>query len=69
MSKEHITYRTIDGIRYRCRDTGCDDLERAERNREMVAQNQFIDFWLMLEARQKEEEMREIGSIIRIRKR
>ena len=42
MSKEHITYRVIDGIRYRCIDTGCDDFDRAEYNRYIGEHNLFL---------------------------
>ena len=41
MTKAHETIRIIDGHRYCCRDVGCDDLERARYNREIVARRMF----------------------------
>ena len=47
---QRITHRTIDGVLYRCVDTGCDDLERAKRNRLIVSEGLFTTFYQMMEA-------------------
>lgn len=45
----------------------CGDLERAKRNREMVAQGQFVEYWIRLE--QQLESLDEAGEWIpKIRK-
>jgi len=43
------TIRIIKGIRYRCRDLGCDDLERAAQNRLMVANQEHTTAYRMVE--------------------
>lgn len=46
MSKEHVTYRVIDGVRCRCRDIGADNFDRAEFNRYLVANKTFSAYWI-----------------------
>lgn len=41
--------RIIDGIRYRCRDIGCDNPVRAAWNRYIVKHGLFTTFWRELE--------------------
>ena len=43
------TIRIINGKRYRCRDTGCDDPERAAENRKMVANRENTTAYLDVE--------------------
>ena len=47
---QQITRRTIDGIPCRCLDIGCDDLERAARNRLIIKEKLFTTFYLLMEA-------------------
>ena len=49
MSQEHIICRTINGIRYRCKDIGCDDFDRAEYNRYIGEHNLFLAGYLAVE--------------------
>lgn len=42
MSKTHETVRKIDGEYCHCIDIGCDDFDRAEWNRYVVANNLFV---------------------------
>jgi hypothetical protein len=37
----HIKIRWIDGVRWVCRDIGCDDFDRAAENRQMIKQGLF----------------------------
>lgn len=48
MSNE--TIRIINGKRYRCRDLGCDDLDRARRNRLIIANKLFTTFYEQTES-------------------
>ena len=49
MSKEHITYRIIDGVLCCCKDTGCDDFDRAEFNRYIIANKLFTTGYILVE--------------------
>ena len=64
-----IRYQTIGGVRYRICDLGCDDLELAKRNREMVAQNRCVEYWVRLENQLEQEEQQEIAGVIQVRRR
>lgn len=44
------TIKIINGKRYRCRDLGCDDLDRARRNRLIVANKLFTTFYEQVES-------------------
>ena len=48
--KYRLTRRCIDGVYYTCLDIGCDDLERAEQNRRMVANKDNVAGYLQIEA-------------------
>lgn len=48
--KTHEVIRTINGIRYRCKDTGCSDFDRAVENRYMVANSLFTTMYQQVES-------------------
>ena len=49
MSKEHIIHRVIDGIHCQCRDTGCDNFDRAEFNRYLITNGSFSTGYVLVE--------------------
>jgi len=44
-----VTTRLVDGKYYLCSDTGCDDPERAERNREIIKNHSFVEAYIIAE--------------------
>ena len=48
--KNPETTRVINGHRYRCRDTGCNDFDRAESNRFIVENQLFREAHMRAEA-------------------
>ena len=48
--KSNEKIKIINGIRYRCRDLGCDDPDRARRNRLIVANKLFTTFYEQVES-------------------
>lgn len=47
--KTHEVIRFINGLRYWCKDTGCDDFDRAAENRYMVAGGLFTTMYQRVE--------------------
>lgn len=64
-----IRYQTIGGIRYRIRDVGVDDLEKAALNRKRIAEGYGIEYWIRLENMLEQEEQQEIAGIIQVRRK
>jgi len=50
MGRQKETIRTIDGKKYRCLDLGCEDLERASRNRLIVSDKLFTVAYILTES-------------------
>jgi len=63
-----VRYKIIGGVRYKIRDVGVDDLERAAFNRKLVKENYAIDYWLRLES-QESEEIKEISWMPQVRRK
>lgn len=49
MTKVHEVIRIINDIRYRCRDAGCSDFDRAARNRLIVSNGLFTTAYQFVE--------------------
>lgn len=50
MSKVHEVLRAINGTLYRCRDIGCDDFDRAARNRLLISSRLFTTAYQFVES-------------------
>lgn len=64
-----VRYEVIDGVRYKFRDLGCDDLDAAALNRKRVKEGYGDAWWIQLESSLEQVEQREIAGIIRVRRR